>query len=979
MMHTTDPSGPRAAAAPTLAQLGVGKPQGTALIGAEGSEFVAGLLRTKGPNQAVQELHANYGLQHPLCRPLLHMLDYLDISRRDAHVYLLNRARKLLLDWVSSTHASTQQQRGAEQQQGDAPESREEIELQEKLERLLNASFKYMGVRELQQVPIEVMSCMSHVPAPYLKQLAEDREVFNELPAAVKQQVYEYDRNLLQQDAVQYIAAYKYELGTILAALNMSQFVRLRPRLCDKQPHSSAQQQQQQARSGGLARGAAALLPKPGKPGAHSSSRGARDSSSGVPAATGGFRIGSVLSAVSRDAQGTPPDREQQRQQQQQQQQRASPSSLPRVGGGFGDAPAAAAAASLLPSRRTVRSGSEAIKQLREMVGSSSKVYSHLVELCEVRLKESPSPYLGSKELSYCALRTQLLMALHDCSQRAGVGGAKAAAGGSRAERDFFSRVRESLPREGRCYDLVWLLDAALAQRRLSLSHMRKLAELLQEHIKPPARFLEEDEEHGSARQQHSDNSSGVLLPAKRPGAAAAAAAARGHASSALYRTVSGSVKRQRTSGSLGPQQGRNRAAVYDSDSDDAEEAAAAAGEQRDYDGLDAEDACGANAAHSQDKWLAEAGMVLRDPPAMHMLAAEVADTLHRCMLQRQLPCNVPQLSWLLRLMQLGVAARNSLRESRFVTPPHPARDLHGVWAELLVLLAEGEMEAQPWEQERQRPHRAAALGTDGQQQQQQRGWQLLVNEYRRQEVVRRVVQALLLDRLANADLLTARSLLQLLLDSKHLASPAAVPEYAPFAYSLASLLQELVKSRGLSARSAFWGAAVGEVLLALVDADSQVHIEVLRLLLGVCKELPPATLARYLGHMLAATAASRARASSQKKKFASISSAAASHAAFAHHGVPGYIAGGAASEWSDGFRTVRSLKYGGSSDGYSELYRKLVVVGGLSDKQELWPAELKQYMQELEERRQQEEAARHAQQQAARDDEQQAGDGDLF
>jgi hypothetical protein len=32
-----------------------------------------------------------------------------------------------------------------------------------------------------------------------------------------------------------------------------------------------------------------------------------------------------------------------------------------------------------------VRSGSEAIKQLREMVGSSSKVYSHLVELCEVR------------------------------------------------------------------------------------------------------------------------------------------------------------------------------------------------------------------------------------------------------------------------------------------------------------------------------------------------------------------------------------------------------------------------------------------------------------------------------------------------------------------------------------------------------------------------------------------------------------------
>lgn len=133
---------------PTVTHLG-NQPVGTALIGAEGSELVANLLRTKGPNQAVQELQANYGLQHPLCKPLLHMLDYLDITRRDSHLYLLNRARKLLLDWVSSVRA-TAQQRSSEA--GDVPESQEEIELQEKLERLLNASFKYMGVRELQQV-----------------------------------------------------------------------------------------------------------------------------------------------------------------------------------------------------------------------------------------------------------------------------------------------------------------------------------------------------------------------------------------------------------------------------------------------------------------------------------------------------------------------------------------------------------------------------------------------------------------------------------------------------------------------------------------------------------------------------------------------------------------------------------------------------------------------------------------------------------
>jgi hypothetical protein len=38
-------------------------------------------------------------------------------------------------------------------------------------------------------VPIEVMNSMTRVPAAYLKQLAEEREIFNELPSAVKQQV----------------------------------------------------------------------------------------------------------------------------------------------------------------------------------------------------------------------------------------------------------------------------------------------------------------------------------------------------------------------------------------------------------------------------------------------------------------------------------------------------------------------------------------------------------------------------------------------------------------------------------------------------------------------------------------------------------------------------------------------------------------------------------------------------------------------
>lgn len=61
--------------------------------------------------------------------------------------------------------------------------------------------------------------------------------------------------------------------------------------------------------------------------------------------------------------------------------------------------------------------------------------------MVQVRLKESPSPYLGAKELSYCALRTQLLMSLHDSSQKAP---SSKAAGGQAKERDFLSRVSSS-------------------------------------------------------------------------------------------------------------------------------------------------------------------------------------------------------------------------------------------------------------------------------------------------------------------------------------------------------------------------------------------------------------------------------------------------------------------------------------------------------------------------------------------------------
>jgi hypothetical protein len=67
------------------------------------------------------------------------------------------------------------------------------------------------------------------------------------------------------------------------------------------------------------------------------------------------------------------------------------------------------------------------------------------------------------------------------------------------------------------------------------------------------------------------------------------------------------------------------------------------------------------------------------------------------------------------------------------------------VWAELLVLLAEGEMEEEPWDETRYRAHRSAVLqaGTDNicSAAEQQQAEALLETKYRGSVVVRKVVQ----------------------------------------------------------------------------------------------------------------------------------------------------------------------------------------------------------------------------------------------
>jgi hypothetical protein len=85
-----------------------------------------------------------------------------------------------------------------------------------------------------------------------------------------------------------------------------------------------------------------------------------------------------------------------------------------------------------------------------------------------------------------------------------------------------------------------------------------------------------------------------------------------------------------------------------------------------------------------------------------------------------------------------------------------------------------------------------------------------------------------------------------------------SVPEFAPFAFTLARRMASLLASGKITTRSPIWRVAVDNVLIRLVDAETEAHEEVLRLLLAASKQLEVATLGQYLASTLANSRASR-------------------------------------------------------------------------------------------------------------------------
>lgn len=144
--------------------------------------------------------------------------------------------------------------------------------------------------------------------------------------------------------------------------------------------------------------------------------------------------------------------------------------------------------------------------------------------------------------------------------------------------------------------------------------------------------------------------------------------------------------------------------------------------------------------------------------------------------------------------------------------------------------------------------------------------------------------------------------------------SDRAVPEFAPFAFTLARRLATLHAAGRLDPTHPLWSVAVDGVLICLVDAETEVHEEVLRLLLAAAPVLEPT----YLGTCLASTLA-KSRKSRKLHKKRAIEEAALPAGYFDDDGT----AGGYST--AEGYGGSPTIQGGRGADGVRGTYHLFV------------------------------------------------------
>lgn len=269
----------------------------------------------------------------------------------------------------------------------------------ERLLSLLEETFPYITIPDLRAIPLAVLDRLRPVPSTFLKQLAADREIFWELPIGVQRQAWELDKKLLRTHALSLVSAYTYETATWVQALNMDEATELVPDDASKKRVGAGELNEDDEDYHEMVE--------------------VEGNATCIKTAAGSGGGGGLKAGMHHK--------------------------LPQL------------------ARRNLRNGSAALRQLVAMVGSSPSVYRGIIDLCTVRFREQDSEKqtqsVGMKDAALCALRSQLLMAMHDAGET-------------------------SITSGDSCHKLAWTLDACIKDKMFNSRRLLELRNFFSSFIK---------------------------------------------------------------------------------------------------------------------------------------------------------------------------------------------------------------------------------------------------------------------------------------------------------------------------------------------------------------------------------------------------------------------------------------------------------------------------------------------------------------
>ena len=246
-------------------------------------------------------------------------------------------------------------------------------------------------------------------------------------------------------------------------------------------------------------------------------------------------------------------------------------------------------------------------------------------------------------------------------------------------------------------------------------------------------------------------------------------------------------------------------------------------------------------------------GMILQDPPVLHLLLHETIRTLEGVIEAEGVPKKEQRLHDLTKFICLGLTSEACLRENISYIPATPKEIVHSFFPLLGDLMLSAMLRDSDDEMETEE---SAEPATDMTPEIRQKFKELMIWS----PAVRKIMLTYSLICLQRNNLRTATEVLDL---AAEILTDVTIIYEGAFAVTLCRRIAKLLESKDIDTKSSIWKHGVDGILIRATAASLEVHGEVLRLLMGASDALT----SEELGHAVEATLINTKKSRKQRRK----------------------------------------------------------------------------------------------------------------